>query len=140
MDGTDVIQSILASEHDTVDPKLPHDGRTGRVVDSHLGRSVDLEIRICLLDQTDETNILHDRGVNASVDRFSQKFQGLTQLCGFYEGVEREVDTNATLMRDATRDFEFVERKLGAIVAGVEFFGAKINRVGAIGDGGSGCV
>ena len=44
-----------------------------RVVHGHLRRAVDLELGIDALDQPNEPDVLHDRRVDAAIDRLAEE-------------------------------------------------------------------
>ena len=64
-DGTDVVERVLAREHDTIDAQLGHHARAGLVVHRHLRRAVDLEAGIDALDESNDSDVLHDGRVHA---------------------------------------------------------------------------
>jgi hypothetical protein len=101
-----------------------------------LGGAVDLEAGVRALDEPDEADVLHDRGVDAAVDALAEVEQRLTQLVRLHEDVEREVDAGAAPMRDEATLFEFVEGELGAVVACVEPRRPEVHRVGPVRDRG----
>ena len=69
----DVVERVLAREHDALDAELAHDARRRCVVHGHLRRAVDLELGIDALNQPDESDVLHDGGVDAAVDRLAEE-------------------------------------------------------------------
>src|SRR6185437_6854341 len=136
MNRADVLDRILASQHDAIDPQLLHQPGTGLVVHGHLGRAMNLEPWIHDMNQLDESDVLHDRRVDPSVDRLAQKIERLAQLRGLDERVEREVDPSPARVRQRTRRFQLVQSELRAFVPRVELLRAKVHGVGAVRDSG----
>jgi hypothetical protein len=136
-DGANVVEGVLAREHDTLDTEGLHDARAALVVHGHLRRAVDLETRIDPLDQTYEPDVLHDCGVDAAVDRFAEKHQRVSELGGLEEDVEGEVDPAAALVRQPTGLTDLIQRELRPFVARVEPLGAQIHGVGTVGERGT---
>ena len=98
---------------------------------------MDLEAGVHGLDQTYKPDILHDRRIDAPIDRVAEEYEGVVELIRLEEGVQREVDTNAASMRDGAGSLELAEGELGPFVTGVELFHSEIHRIGAVGYGGA---
>src|SRR5690606_15434073 len=64
-------------------------------------------------------------------------FECLSQLGGLEQDVKRQVDANATLVRDGAGLRELVDGELGAVVSGIEACRTDIDGVGSVGDGGA---
>ena len=118
-------------------PSSAHDARAALVVHGHLRRAVDLEPGIDPLDQPHEPDVLHDRRIDAAIDRLAEEHERVGELGRLHEDVEREVDPRAARRARAARSLELVERELRALVARVESLGAEIDGVGAVRDGGA---
>ena len=131
---SNVLERILAREHHTLYAELAQHGGSGRVVDRHLGRSVDLELREDAADQRHQTEILHDHRVDTAVHRFIEEGEGLAQFMGLHENIEREIDTPSARVREETRCLELVQGELGSLVSSVETLGAQIHRVSPVRD------
>ena len=101
--GADVVERILARQHDSVDAELLQHGRAGFVVHRHLRRAVDLEVGIESLNQANEPEILDDDGVDSPIDGLTEKHERVDQLGGFDEDVEREIDPAPAFVRDRGR-------------------------------------
>src|SRR6185437_5915861 len=118
-DHSEIVEGVLAREHDTLQTKLLENSRARLVVDGHLRRAVNLELRIELPDEANETEVLDDDRVDAAVDRLD-------------EDVQREIDAASASMCEATRFRELVECELRTFVAGVESLCAEIHGVRAV--------
>ena len=112
-----------------------HHLRARGVVDGELRATVNLELRIHLLDHPDEAHVLHDGGVHSPVNALAQLLEGIRHLRWLDENIEREVDTGAALVGNQAGLFELVHRELRAVVAGVELGCAAVHGVGAVGEG-----
>ena len=77
LDGANILECVLAGEHDALDAELPHHACAARVVHGHLRRPVDLETRVDLLNEAHEPDVLHDGRVNALVDCLAKKDEGV---------------------------------------------------------------
>ena len=71
------------------------------VVHRHLRRPVNLEAGIDALDEADESDVLHDRRVDAAIDCLAEQHERVGELGGLDEDVEREVDARAARVREA---------------------------------------
>ena len=131
----DVVEGVLAGEHHALDTELLHDRGAGGVVHRHLRRSMQLERGVDALDQPDDADVLDDGCVDSAIDGAAEESQRIAKLGGLEEDVEGEVNPAPALVSDPARLLHFVHRQLRALVPGVEPLGAKIDRVGAIGDG-----
>ncbi len=78
-------------------------------MDGHLSRSVNLETRVHLLYQPDDSDVLHDRRIDTPIYRLAEKCDRVFKLGRFYQSVECQVDPRAPGMRKATRDFYFIQ-------------------------------
>ena len=136
-DGPDVVERVLAGEHDPLDPEPLHDEGTADIVHRHLGGAVDLELRVDALDEPDQADVLDDGCVDAAIDRLAQELEGIGQLGRLYEDVEGEVDPPLPRVGDATGLLHLVQAELGALVAGVVARGAEVDGVGAVCHGGA---
>ena len=104
----DVVERIFPRKNYAVDSDLLHHSRAGPVVHRHLRRAVDLEAGVNLLNQANESDVLHDRGVDAAVNRLSQKRKCLIKLGRLDERVERQINARAATMRDAAGGGELI--------------------------------
>src|SRR6185437_10891546 len=102
-DHSEIVEGVLAREHDTLQTKLLENGRARLVVDGHLRRAVNLELRIELPDEANETEVLDDDRVDAAVDRLAEEPECIGELVRLDEDVQREIDAAAASMCDATR-------------------------------------
>ena len=134
-DATDVFQGVLARQHHTINPESLHDIRATGIVHRHLGAAVNLKLRIDLLDEANDAQILHDRRVDAAIHTLAQIRESLHQLGRLDQHVEGEVHACPTRMSDRTGLLQLIERELRALVAGVVHGRAEIDGIGAIGDG-----
>jgi hypothetical protein len=139
-DLLDVVERVLAREDDPIDAELPHYRRPARVVHCHLRRAVDLEAGVNGLDEPHQSDVLHDRSVDAAVDRVAEQQQCVGELVGFDERIQRQVDAYAAGRGERARAREVVERELSPLVARVETNGAEIHGVGAVRDGSANSV
>src|SRR5207237_7025345 len=105
------------------------------VVYGHLGRAVNLKLRIQPPDEIDEAKVLNDGRVDAAVDGVAEKGKRLDQLVRLDEHVEREIDAAAAAVRDAAGLGQLLERELRALVARIETLRAEVHGVGAVGNG-----
>ena len=135
--GVDVGEGVFAREHDTLDSERLGDRGAGWIVDRHLRRPMNLERRIQLADQANESDVLHDHGVDSAVDGLSEKHQRVNQFIRLDEDVQRQIDPAAPPVGEATGLGELVERELGAFVPGIELCRAEIDGVGAVGERGT---
>ena len=135
VDRADVVERVLAGEHDAADAEFLQDGGAARVVHGHLRRAVDLEAGIHALDEPDEADVLHDGGVDAAVDAFAEMGERTFHLVRLHQDVERQVDARAAVVGDRAGLFELGKGELGAIVARIELLDAKVDGVGAVRDG-----
>jgi hypothetical protein len=87
------------------------------------------------LNEPDGAEVLDNRGVYTSIDRFPKEAEGLGKLAGLEEDVEREVDAACALVSNAAGFLDLIERELRAFVPSVEPVGAQIDGVGTIRDG-----
>ena len=136
-DRADVVERVLACEHHALDAQLLQEHRAARVVDRHLRGAVDLEAGIDALDEANEPDVLNDGRVDAAIDAGAEVRERVLQFTRLEEDVEREVDACAVSVGDEAGLFELVERKLRALVAGVELLDTEVNGVGSVRDGGA---
>jgi hypothetical protein len=135
--GADVVEGVLAREHHALDPELGHDARAALVVHRHLRGAVDLEAGIDTLDQSDDADVLDDRGVHAEIYCLPQKTERLGELGRLEQDVEGEVDPAAALVREPARFADLRQGQLRAFVTRIEAIGAQIHRIRAIGERGT---
>ena len=136
VNGADVVQRVLASEHHALDAETLDDACAGAIVHGHLRRAVNLEPGIHRANEAHGTKVLHDRRVDAGVNRLAEMAQRVGQFSRLEEDVEGEVDARPLRVRDATRFRDLAHGELRALVTGVEALRAQIDGVRAIGDGG----
>ncbi len=134
-DRPDVVERVLAREHDTLEAELLHDARARRVVHRHLRRAVDLEAGVGALDGAHEADVLHDGRVDAAGDALAEEVERVGHLGRLHQHVEGEVDAHAARVGGAAGDVEFVERELRPLVTRIEALGAEVDGVGPVGHG-----
>ena len=71
-DRANVLEGVLARQNHALDAEALHDARAARVVDGHLRRTVHLQLRIHLLDEPHDAQILYDRRIYSTVDTLAQ--------------------------------------------------------------------
>src|SRR5690348_8132069 len=98
---------------------------------------MDLQARVHLVDEPYGAQVLDDGGVDAAVDAPPEMMQRVTQLGGFEEDVEGEIDAGAMGMRQEAGLLEVIQSQLRAFVPGIELFHAEVDRVGAVAEGGT---
>src|SRR5690606_38008639 len=137
MDGTHVIQRVLARQNDPLDSEIPHYAGTGHVVHSHLGGSMYLQIGIQQADEPHQPEILNDHGVDTEVHRITEKDQRIAQLGRLQEDVQGEIDPPAALVGQATGLADLLQRKLSSLVSRVVSLCTEIDRICAVGECGA---
>ena len=98
---------------------------------------MDFEVGIDRLDQPHKADVLHDRRVDAEIDRIAEEQQRVDELGRLDEDVEREVDPSAAFVGDAAGLAELIQGELRALVARVEARRSHVDGVGAIRDRGA---
>ena len=89
------------------------------------------------MDESDQSHVLHDGGVDAAIDARAEVRERVLQFARLEEGVERQVDARAVAMGDETGLLELVQRELSALIAGVELLDTQVDGVGSVRDGGA---
>ncbi len=98
---------------------------------------MDLELGIDRLNQANQPEVLHDRGVDAAIHSLAEEHERVDQLGRLDQNVEREVDAPLALVGDAASLGQLVERQLRAFVARVEPRGAEVDGVRSVGHRGA---
>ena len=139
-DRPDILERVLAREHDSLHAEPLHEAGAGGVMNRELRGAVDFEVGIEVLDQPDRAQVLHQRGIDAAIDAFAQMEQRFAQLGRLEEDVEREIDARAALVRQPAGLLEVVERQLRAVVARVELLDAQVDGVRPVCQGGANSI
>src|SRR6266566_4143713 len=84
---------------------------TALVVHGHLGRAVDFQTGVHLVDEPHGTEVLHDGGVNSAVDATPEMMQRVVQLGRLEEDVERQIDPGPVRVRQAAGLLQVIQRQ-----------------------------
>jgi hypothetical protein len=137
LNGADVIEGVFASKHHSLHAKISKDCCRSGVVYGHLSGAVNLEARVQQPNQSNQPNVLHNHGVDATINRFTKKLEGIGKLVTLYEHIESEINPARARVSQRSCFRELIQGELGTLVSGIESLNAEINRVGAIRDSGS---
>ncbi len=131
----EVVDRVLPGHHDTRDTQVSGRFCAGNVVHRHLRRAVDLELRVHRPNQSNESEVLHDDGVNAAMHRRAQELERRYELRWLDEHIQGVIDPRTVRVRDGARALELIKGELGTVVPRVEATRPEIDRVGTIGHG-----
>ena len=105
----DVFERVLACQHDALDTQSPHDLGAAGVVYGHLRTAVDLQLRVDLLYEPHDAQVLNDGGVDTAIDALTQIRQRPMQFGWLDQHVEGEIDPHPAPVRDSTRLRQFIK-------------------------------
>ena len=134
--GRDLVHRELAAAGDTGDAELPGgQERAGRSMHARLGRQVNLDVSQTTTQLGDEPEVGHDQRIGARFEDIRRQRDRLVQLVIAHEDVEGDVQASAAAMTQAGSDAQLVEREVGCRRARVKGSRARVDGIGAGGDG-----
>src|SRR6266566_2112506 len=110
---------------------------TALVVHGHLGRAVNFQTGVHLVDEPHGAEVLHDGGIDSAVDALAEMMQRLVQLGRLEKDVERQIDPSPVRVRQAARLLQVIQGQLRPLVPGIEPVHAEVDRIGAVAERGT---
>ena len=101
------------------------------IMNVHLSGYMDFHIRHDTGKLDGNTDILHDKGVNAAAISLTSKFQSIGKLRGQHYRVQRKIDLHPAKMRIIAGFRQVFEREIIGTTTGIEVTCAQIHCIGA---------
>ena len=127
----DFIQAQLTRKHHPMKAEFFEHPHAFEVVDAHLRRRVQPQIRRVFLDEAYQAQVIDNHGVDAGRTGASQHLPGQFEFRIQQYGVERQINLHAVQMAVRRRFVQLRFIKIRGVAARVKLLRAEIDRIGA---------